>query len=125
MTMRSIAVTVLLLCGVFPMPLGAEMVRNPDPNTLWCEDGREIAQSPRPSRNGWLNTQVTASPREEGGFTLTSTDARQKAGGLYVAVDPAYPYLVYEITGFRPVWRFRRMAFSPGRRTSRAITRSA
>ena len=55
---------VFCLAGAaFAVTAVAEMKNNPDPNTLWCEDGKAIVTQAGNSRNGWNNALKYSSMR--------------------------------------------------------------
>ncbi len=94
MNHRVIAIT---LAAVLLVPAAgrAELVRNPDANTLWVVNGKNIAVGSKPDQ--WRDGGVDIKPAEGGGLRFTAT-GKQHSTGRYVPVDGGYPYLVMEIT---------------------------
>ena len=75
----------------------AEMKNNPDPNTLWCEDGKAIVTQAGNSRNGWNNALKYESMPDGKGFSVEFEG--KPTGGRYLDVSAEYPWFVYEISG--------------------------
>lgn len=91
---------ILCFLTVAALPARAEFKDNPDPGTLWIEDGISIATGDKSSDQYWaLGTpalNITAAP-DNAGFTLEAA-GEAHAAGRYVKFDPAYPYITWEIT---------------------------
>jgi hypothetical protein len=91
-----------ILCVVVlsTLPARAEFKDNPDPNTLWIEDGSNIATGDQSSDQYWATgtppLNITAAPDNAGFILDAAGDAH--AAGRYVKFDPAYPYITWEIT---------------------------
>ncbi|MCC6581653.1 MAG: hypothetical protein IT440_14570 [Phycisphaeraceae bacterium] len=81
---------------------GAEWRDNPDNNTLWIEDGTDIQTAPSQDASHWANTYLDVTAGESGGFSLCSPDNNHSGTAHGIAVDPAYPYLVWEIVLTKP-----------------------
>jgi hypothetical protein len=73
----------------------AKMIANPDANTLWAEDGKDVEVGTGSSADHWSGELGVASSPE--GFVLSGTDAKKFSTGRYVAVDSAYPWLSFEV----------------------------
>ena len=80
--------------------LGVSVAAAADAETLWVEDGSNLAMGDRPSATQWAGKGVTLTPAEGGGFVLDVQGGY--AVGKYVKIDPAYPYLVWRITDVKP-----------------------
>jgi len=96
------AVAALLGCA----DVKAEMNANPDDNTLWVENGREIKNGPAESSAGFWRAGLKLLPDPEGeGFIIDSNSDvdKQATTGRYVAVNPDYPWMVWEITAVAPI----------------------
>lgn len=92
---------ILCFLTVAAFPARAEFKDNPDPNTLWIEDGSNIATGDKSSDQYWAvgtpALNITAAP-DNAGFILDAA-GEAHASGRYVKFDPAYPYITWEITG--------------------------
>ncbi|MBI4023773.1 MAG: hypothetical protein HY360_02265 [Verrucomicrobia bacterium] len=77
--------------------LHAEFLQDPDANTLWIEDGKDIHTSTSDSSKAWLsNLEVSAAPG--GGFVLSAEGDKHDRFVRYCPADVEYPYLTWEIT---------------------------
>lgn len=85
------AVLLLLLFS-----LKAEFKKNPDPNTLWEEDGKEIVTGDSVSMGKWLDS-LKFTPHEKGGFSVEAVQPKKYVSGYYIPVLPDYPFLVFSI----------------------------
>lgn len=90
--------------------LFAEMKYNPDPNTLWIEDGKNIKTSKNNYSFGFNNTDIIVTPNPDGGFYMEQKKQGKPRSGRNVRISPEYPYIVYEITelemkpGYHAMW---------------------
>lgn len=102
----------LLIFAAFAAGNGAwaEFKNNPDENTLWIEDGKEIAVWKDNFGKGFNNTDVLIEPDPKGGFIMQQRKQGKPRTTRNVPVSPEYPYLVYEIksiemlNGYRALW---------------------
>jgi len=86
--------------------VNAEMVANPDDNTLWVENGKDIKNGQAASSADYWSTGVKLLPNPEGeGFIIDSNSDIDKktATGRYVRVAPDYPWLTWEIATVVPI----------------------
>lgn len=74
----------------------AEMLMNPDENTLWLENGRDIKSGQGSSADHWLDT-IKFAPLADGGFSMEAIDKANNTG-RYLPMSLDYPYVVFEIT---------------------------
>ena len=84
----------------------AEMIINPDSNTLWVENGRNIRNGTAESSADFWRAGVKLLPDPAGeGFIIDSNSDADKLynTGRYVKVSPDYPWMVWEITAVTPV----------------------
>lgn len=92
------------LWGV-PGAARGELRENPDANTRWIEDGVQIAVGKGSSDKHWMSGEtallVSSAPSADGGFILESPRRDQHVSGRYLPFDPAYPYLVWEISSVK------------------------
>ena len=88
----------------------AEMKLNPDPNTLWIEDGKNIQTATNNYSYGFNNTDLIVTPNPAGGFYMEQKQQGKPRSGRKVNISPEYPYIVYEITelelkpGYHALW---------------------
>lgn len=88
----------------------AEFKTNPDPQTLWIEDGENIKATNTNFGNGWNATDIAVSPNPDGGFFMEQKKQGKPRTGRMVPVSPEYPYIVYEINelemkkGYHAIW---------------------
>lgn len=88
----------------------AEMKHNPDSNTLWIEDGKNIKTAKNNYSEGFNNTDMIVTSRPEGGFIMEQKKQGKPRSGRMVPISPEYPYLVYEIDsleqkpGYHALW---------------------
>ncbi|MCX5642890.1 MAG: hypothetical protein NTY10_06675 [Candidatus Omnitrophica bacterium] len=83
----------------------AKVIHNPDSNTLWIEDGIKVETGIGQSADHWISENTTAEVKEaQGGgiiFNNIGIEANRYATGRYLPIDPAYPYITWEITNFK------------------------
>jgi hypothetical protein len=96
--MRPIATVIAVFAAACPFVCLGEMVEKPDENTLWVEDGVDIAVGKASSDASWNGAALDIASAEQGGFVVRSTNPERHGGGRYVKVDNAYPWLVFETT---------------------------
>jgi len=88
------------LCLFFVINIEGKVIYNPDTNTLWIEDGKdiEIVEHGKPefwqgkAWAGKLEMETT-----EDGFKIKSPSADREIIGRYFKFNKEYPYLVWEI----------------------------
>ena len=86
--------TLLTLTGLFAVA-HAEVVKNPDANTLWLENGKNIVTSPKNTYkdyNWWLN-KVKLTPHQQKGFVIEGSGTI----GVYVRSSKEYSWLCLDI----------------------------
>ena len=98
---RWIIAVILLTSGI----VQAKQIENPDANTLWMEDGKEIELGEKPGSGHWLaapgKKDLEIKPKDDGqGFSLFAKDAAGRKTVTRVHLSPEYPYLTFRITGF-------------------------
>lgn len=77
----------------------ADFKPNPDPNTIWCEDGTDIALSNKNSASAWNNSALDIQSCPDGGFSIAPRDGKKgHSTGRYVTLSREYPWTVFEIT---------------------------
>ena len=101
--MNKLIVTALAVATAAAMQ--AKQLENPDPNTLWMEDGKEIAVSPKYGFKAWYperdKKKLEIKSKEDGkGFRFYAGDANGRKAGTKVKFSPEYPYLVFRVTDF-------------------------
>ena len=92
---KLIVMTAVLLAGSLAR---AEFKMNPDSNTLWIEDGKNIKTANTNFGNGWNDTDVAITSNPDGGFYLEQKKQGKPQTGRMVPVSPEYPYVVYEVS---------------------------
>lgn len=84
----------------------AELKSNPDKNTLWIEDGKKVQVGVGSSNRHWntqgLNVSDASEEDSAEGILFESPNSKKHATGRYVHFDPAFPYLVWEISQVIP-----------------------
>ena len=104
---KLIVMTAVLLAGSLAR---AEFKMNPDSNTLWIEDGKNIKTANTNFGGGWNNTDVAVTSNPDGGFYLEQKKQGKPQTGRMVPVSPEYPYVVYEVSelemkpGYHALW---------------------
>jgi len=94
---------VLCALALAAAPCGARVVRNPDPGTLWIEDGIGVETGPGRSEKHWSVDTLDVLQAPRGGITFSPCEEpRRSTGGRFLPVDPAYPWMVVEVTGASP-----------------------
>ncbi|MFA6104175.1 MAG: hypothetical protein WCV67_14465 [Victivallaceae bacterium] len=85
--------------------VNAEMIVNPDDNTLWIENGRDIKNGSADAGDDWrAGVKLLPDPAGEGFIIDSNSDAdKQCSSGRYVKVAPEYSWLVWEITAIAPI----------------------
>ena len=73
----------------------AELKQNPDENTLWIEDGKEIKTGP--GSGDYWNDAIKFTPLPDGGFSMEAF-GKADATGRYLPMSLNYPYVVFEIS---------------------------
>ena len=109
---RWIIAGILLAAGF----VQAKQIENPDANTLWLEDGKEIELSKGPGFKLWMQLpgkkELDIKPKEDGkGFSLFAKDAAGRKTLTRVKLSPNYPYLTFSITGFDLLQGYRAWTF--------------
>lgn len=82
-----------LAAAAFAATLSAEIVKNPDPNTLWIENGKNIKSAPRHGNLRWGTG---------GKIKVTALDKGFKFGpggtvGIYIPVSKQYPWFCAKV----------------------------
>ena len=85
-----------VFCVLFACAAFAEMKENPDPDTLWCEDGKAIVTQKGNSVKGWNNALKYEALPDGSGFSVEFE--KNPTGGRYLSVSEEYPWFVYEIS---------------------------
>ena len=90
----------------------AKQLDNPDENTLWMEDGKEIVLSPSPGFKRWLvipgKKDLEIKSNEAGkGFSFYAKDGSGRYTVTRVKVSPEYPYLTFRITNIEMLKGYR------------------
>ena len=86
--------SLLTLTGMFAIA-HADVIKNPDPNTLWLENGKNIVTSPKNTYkdyNWWLN-KVKLTPHPQKGFVIEGSGTI----GVYVRSSKEYSWLCLDI----------------------------
>jgi len=79
--------------------LSAEFTKNPDSNTLWIEDGKNIKTASGISVNSWNSDNLKIESAPDGkGFTIIANNPKKYDTHRYVPINPEYPWLVYKIS---------------------------
>ena len=109
---KRIIAGILLAAGI----VQAKQIENPDANTLWMEDGKEIERSKGPGFKRWMQLpgkkELAIKPKEDGkGFSLFAKDASGRKTVTRVKLSPEYPYLTFRITGFDLLQGYRNWTF--------------
>ncbi len=91
----------------------AEYRIRPDANTLWAETCSNVRLGPAEDMDAWRNNQVEIQEMAQGGLMLTGrkADDDQVSTGRWVALDPAYPYVVLDIAGVKHGDGYRGLTF--------------
>jgi len=97
------SIMVLILSAAFAAQ--AKQIENPDANTLWMEDGREIELSRGPAFRKWQanpgKKELEFISKQDGkSFSLLAKDAAGRRTLTRVKLSKEYPYLTFRITGF-------------------------
>ena len=93
-------IAALLAAGI----VQAKQLNNPDDNTLWMEDGKEIETTRIPNFKRWCvyaKKELEIKPLEGSkGFSFFAKDGSGRKTATKVNLSPEYPYLVFRVTGF-------------------------
>lgn len=93
--MKKIFVSLLSVAAA--LSVNGELVKNPDPVTLWKEDGKAIQIAPERSNKAWLSGKLEITGLENGGFKVSANDPKNYTTLRYVPLNAEYPYLEYKI----------------------------
>lgn len=75
----------------------AEFKSNPNPETLWSEDGKAIETGD--NSKSWCNKAISIESLPEGGFSLSGSGTKPSPLGYrQVSCSPEYPWLTFQIT---------------------------
>lgn len=87
----------------------AELIKNPDPNTLWIENGKDIKTSDKNAAGAWRTQAFTIVPEKDGkGFIFKSNvEKKHYSTGIYLPVSPEYPWLCWRITNVKTLKGYR------------------
>lgn len=104
--MKKMTVIVAALALAFAAgSLQAQQRSNPDANTLWIEDGKEIALGTIPNFKSWClykNKELEIKSIADGkGFSLFGKDGVSRDTATQLRLSPEYPYLVFRVTGVK------------------------
>ena len=96
-------IMVLILTAAFAAQ--AKQIENPDANTLWMEDGKEIELSKGPTFRKWQanpgKKELEFTSKQDGkSFSLLAKDAAGRRTVTRIKLSKEYPYLTFRITGF-------------------------
>jgi len=78
-----------------------KVIYQPDDNTLWIEDGKELELVEHGQPEFWAGKAWAGKLEMEpitGGFRLKSPSADKNSMGRYLKLSPSYPYLVWEVS---------------------------
>ena len=94
----------------------AKQIENPDANTLWMEDGKEIELSKGPGFKKWMalpgKRVLEFTSKQDGkSFSLLAKDAAGRKTLTRVKLSKEYPYLTFRITGFDLLQGYRNWTF--------------
>ena len=85
---------------------------NPDRNTLWMEDGKEIQLSGKPVLSRWTTAGVEIKSKADGkGFSFYAKGGKDPKALTGIRFSPEYPYLTFRITGLDLLNRYRNWTF--------------
>ena len=103
---------VLLAAGI----VQAKQIENPDANTLWMEDGKEIELSKGPTFKKWMalpgKRVLEFTSKQDGkSFSLLAKDAAGRKTVTRIKLSKEYPYLTFRITGFDLLQGYRNWTF--------------
>ena len=106
---------ILLAAGI----VQAKQIENPDANTLWMEDGKDIELSKSPGFGYWYSEhgkkELEFKPKEDGtSFSLLAKDAAGRRTVTRIKLSPEYPYLTFRITGFDLLKGYRNWTLGVG-----------
>jgi len=81
-----------------------EFIENPDENTLWIEDGKEIEVAEKSGKGVWRES-LQIVPRKEGGFSIIYNPEEEEAYAteVWVPLSQEYKYWVVQIDSFSRV----------------------
>jgi hypothetical protein len=98
----------VVVAGVIGISSFAELVKNPDANTLWIENGKEIKTSDKNAPGAWRTSKFTITPAKDKGFTFISDPAKKNTTtGCYLPVSPEYPWFCWKITSVKKMKGYR------------------
>lgn len=78
--------------------VSAEIVKNPDPNTLWIENGKNMKLGPAPRKCWGIKGNIKSSAAENG-FKLGPSGTL----GTYVPVSSQYPWYCFKVVSVERV----------------------
>lgn len=89
-----------------------ELIKQPDKNTYWIENGKNIKTGEKPSLDHWQNS-IPVVPAENGFMIegLSPGEGKGTAIGRYLPFSPDYPYLVWKITKVERKKGYRGLTF--------------
>ena len=89
-------IAAVMVAGAFAVQ--AKQLKNPDDNTLWLEDGKEIELSAKPVFSRWMTASLDIQSKADGkGFSLCAK-GKNAAMLTRATLSPEYPYLTFRIT---------------------------
>ena len=98
---RWIITAALLAAGI----VQAKQLNNPDANTLWIEDGKDIKLSKIPNFKSWClykNKELEIKSNDGGkDFSFFGKDNVSRDTATQIRLSPDYPYLVFRVTGLK------------------------
>lgn len=76
----------------------AEQLKNPDGNTLWMENGKNIEFSDKAAFYRWTSAGLDILPNAKGkGFSFHARDGKGRKAVTGIKFSPEYPYLTFRI----------------------------
>jgi len=92
--------------SILPLCSEAKFIPNPDTNTLWVEDGVEVAVGPGCTDTQWGDgLEIESVPGQ--GMLFRSPSDKKTATCRQLPLDPAFPYMVWEIADMRYTQGYR------------------
>lgn len=88
-----------MAAAAFCAALSAEIVKNPDPNTLWIENGKNIKFAEKHGDLRWGTGNTLKITSSEQGFTIGPAGKL----GIYIPVSSQYPWFCFKVNSVERV----------------------
>ena len=93
--------------------LQSSQLKNPDANTLWLEDGKDIKTSSKSEFYRWRSMGLEIQSASSGkGVSFCARDGKHRKALTGIKFSPEYPYLIFRISNLEMLRGYRNWTLS-------------